>query len=101
MSLRVLSLRSNCVTRIPAELGQLSNLRVLNLVDNDLRELPVSLLKLNKLAALWLSNNQSQPLMPLQQDYNPETRQTFLTCLLLPQRDLTVTDLTVDTGMYF
>lgn len=46
----------------------------------------MSLLKLDKLSALWLSNNQSQPLVPLQQEVHNETYQAVLTCFMLPQQ---------------
>lgn len=78
-------MRDNRINEIPAEIGHISSLRVLNLVNNQLRYLPMSLLKLDKLSALWLSNNQSQPLVPLQQDMCPKSYQMVLTCFMLPQ----------------
>ncbi|XP_076292073.1 leucine rich repeat containing protein 7 lap1 isoform X2 [Lasioglossum baleicum] len=84
-SLSLLSLRSNYLTRVPPELGHLSSLRVLNLVNNCIKYLPVSMLNLNNLKALWLSDNQSQPLVPLQQEFNCEEDMMVLSCFMLPQ----------------
>ncbi|XP_043264978.1 protein lap1 [Colletes gigas] len=85
-ALSLLSLRSNNLTRIPPELGHLSSLRVLNLVNNCIKYLPVSMLNLNNLKALWLSDNQSQPLVPLQQEFNCEEDMMVLSCFMLPQK---------------
>ncbi|XP_031850170.1 leucine rich repeat containing protein 7 lap1 isoform X2 [Nomia melanderi] len=84
-SLSLLSLRSNNLTWVPPELGHLSSLRVLNLVNNCIKYLPVSMLNLNNLKALWLSDNQSQPLVPLQQEFNCEEDMMVLSCFMLPQ----------------
>ncbi|XP_043481036.1 protein lap1 [Leptopilina heterotoma] len=85
-ALSLLSLRSNNLTKIPPELGHLSSLRVFNLVNNCIKYLPVSLLNLTNLKALWLSDNQSQPLVPLQQEFNYEEDMTVLSCFMLPQK---------------
>ncbi|XP_012278672.1 leucine-rich repeat-containing protein 1 isoform X2 [Orussus abietinus] len=85
-SLSLLSLRSNNLTHIPPELGHLSSLRVLNLVNNCIKYLPVSMLNLTNLKALWLSDNQSQPLVPLQQEFNHEEDIMVLSCFMLPQK---------------
>lgn len=65
-------------------------MRVLNLVNNFLSNLPVTILNLTQLSALWISDNQSQPLMPLQKEYHKETQCYYLTCFLLPQIYTTV-----------
>ncbi|XP_076670928.1 leucine rich repeat containing protein 7 lap1 isoform X2 [Andrena cerasifolii] len=85
-ALSLLSLRSNNLTRVPPELGHLSSLTVLNLVNNCIKFLPVSMLNLNNLKALWLSDNQSQPLVPLQQEFNCEEEMMVLSCFMLPQK---------------
>ncbi|RLU21007.1 hypothetical protein DMN91_007623 [Ooceraea biroi] len=85
-ALSLLSLRSNNLARVPPELGHLSSLRVLNLVNNGIKFLPVSMLNLNNLKALWLSDNQSQPLVPLQQEFNCEEDMMVLSCFMLPQK---------------
>ncbi|XP_012230282.2 protein lap1 [Linepithema humile] len=85
-ALSLLSLRSNNLTRVPPELGHLSSLRVLNLVNNGIKFLPVSMLNLSNLKALWLSDNQSQPLVPLQQEFNCEEDMMVLSCFMLPQK---------------
>ncbi|XP_015602693.1 erbin isoform X2 [Cephus cinctus] len=85
-ALSLLSLRSNNLTNIPPELGHLGSLRVLNLVNNCIKFLPVSMLNLTNLKALWLSDNQSQPLVPLQQDFNSEEDIMVLSCFMLPQK---------------
>ncbi|XP_039312691.1 protein lap1 isoform X2 [Solenopsis invicta] len=85
-SLSLLSLRSNNLSRVPPELGHLSSLRVLNLVNNAIKFLPVSMLNLSNLKALWLSDNQSQPLVPLQQEFNCEEDMMVLSCFMLPQK---------------
>ncbi|XP_003705737.1 leucine rich repeat containing protein 7 lap1 isoform X3 [Megachile rotundata] len=85
-ALSLLSLRSNNLTRVPPELGHLSSLRVLNLVNNCIKFLPVSMLNLSNLKALWLSDNQSQPLVPLQQEFNCEEDMMVLSCFMLPQK---------------
>ncbi|KAL2715814.1 protein lap1 [Vespula squamosa] len=85
-ALSLLSLRSNNLTCIPPEMGHLSSLRVLNLVNNCIKFLPVSMLNLTNLKALWLSDNQSQPLVPLQQEFNCEEDMMVLSCFMLPQK---------------
>ncbi|XP_012169588.2 protein lap1 isoform X1 [Bombus terrestris] len=85
-ALSLLSLRSNNLTRVPPELGHLSSLKVLNLVNNCIKFLPVSMLNLSNLKALWLSDNQSQPLVPLQQEFNCEEDMMVLSCFMLPQK---------------
>ncbi|XP_051164140.1 protein lap1-like isoform X2 [Leptopilina boulardi] len=99
-ALSLLSLRSNNLTKIPPELGHLSSLRVFNLVNNCIKYLPVSLLNLTNLKALWLSDNQSQPLVPLQQEFNYEEDMMVLSCFMLPQKprqDLEQMDQTLGT----
>ncbi|KAK0179973.1 hypothetical protein PV327_005665 [Microctonus hyperodae] len=85
-ALSLLSLRSNNITGVPPELGHLSSLRVLNLVNNCIQFLPVSMLNLTNLKALWLSDNQSQPLVPLQQEFNHDEDMMVLSCFMLPQK---------------
>ncbi|XP_032678295.1 protein lap1 [Odontomachus brunneus] len=85
-ALSLLSLRSNNLSRVPPELGHLSSLRVFNLVNNCIKFLPVSMLNLSNLKALWLSDNQSQPLVPLQQEFNCEEDMMVLSCFMLPQK---------------
>lgn len=84
-SLTILSVRGNKLTKIPVDIGRLTHLRVLNVVNNFLSNLPVTILNLSQLKALWISDNQSQPLMPLQNEFNKETQSYYLTCFLLPQ----------------
>lgn len=84
-SLTILSVRGNKLTKIPVDIGRLTQLRVLNVVNNFLSNLPVTILNLSQLSALWISDNQSQPLMPLQNEFNKETQSYYLTCFLLPQ----------------
>lgn len=84
-SLTILSVRGNKLSKIPVDIGRLTKLRVLNLVNNFLTTLPVTILNLTNLSALWMSDNQSQPLMPLQKEFHKETQSYSLTCFLLPQ----------------
>ncbi|KAJ9582871.1 hypothetical protein L9F63_022783, partial [Diploptera punctata] len=84
-SLTILSVRSNKLQEVPAELGHLPKIRVMNLSDNQLRNLPVSILNLTYLTALWLSNNQSTPLTTLQQEVDKVTGQTVCVNFMLPQ----------------
>ncbi|XP_055922327.1 protein lap1 [Eupeodes corollae] len=83
-NLVVLSVRMNKIVELPQNIGHLENLQVLNLVDNYIDHLPVSVLSLTKLTALWISDNQSQPLVPLQ--YLNSNTKSHLTCFMLPQR---------------
>lgn len=83
-SLVVLSVRENKIVELPQNIGHLENLEVLNLVDNYIEHLPVSVWSLTKLTALWLSDNQSQPLVPLQ--YLNDNTKSHLTCFMLPQQ---------------
>lgn len=83
-SLVVLSVRMNKIVELPQNIGHLENLQVLNLVDNYISHLPVSVLSLTKLTALWISDNQSQPLVPLQ--YLNANTKSHLTCFMLPQQ---------------
>lgn len=78
-------MRGNKLTKIPVDIGRLTQLRVLNIVNNFLSNLPVTILNLTQLSALWISDNQSQPLMPLQKDFHKESQSYYLTCYLLPQ----------------
>lgn len=84
-SLTILSVRGNKLTKIPVDIGRLTQLRVLNIVNNFLSNLPVTILNLTQLSALWISDNQSQPLMPLQKEFHKESQCYYLTCYLLPQ----------------
>lgn len=84
-SLTILSVRGNKLSKIPVDIGRLTKLRVLNLVNNFLNTLPVTILNLSNLSALWMSDNQSQPLMPLQKEFHKESQSFYLTCFLLPQ----------------
>lgn len=78
-------MRGNKLTKIPVDIGRLTQLRVLNIVNNFLSNLPVTILNLTQLSALWISDNQSQPLMPLQKEFHKESQCYYLTCYLLPQ----------------
>jgi Leucine-rich repeat (LRR) protein len=84
INLSVLSVRGNKLTKIPADIGHMANLKVLNIVNNFIHQLPVSILNLQKLGALWISDNQSEPLIPLQKEYQPDGN-IGLTCFMLPQ----------------
>lgn len=84
-NLTILSVRGNKLTKIPVDIGRLTQLRVLNIVNNFLSNLPVTILNLSQLSALWISDNQSQPLMPLQKEFHKESQCYYLTCYLLPQ----------------
>lgn len=84
-SLTIVSVRGNKLQKIPVDIGRLTQLRVLNIVNNFLSNLPVTILNLTQLSALWISDNQSQPLMPLQKEFHKETQSYYLTCYLLPQ----------------
>lgn len=52
---------------------------------NRLEYLPITVANLD-LKALWLSENQAQPLLKFQTDYDERTGQKVLTCFLLPQQ---------------
>ncbi|KAG4076771.1 hypothetical protein HA402_009117 [Bradysia odoriphaga] len=84
INLTILSVRGNKLTSIPQDIGHLLNLKVINVVNNFLTYLPVSLLNLTQLSALWISDNQGQPLMPLQKEFGAG-QIVHLTCYLLPQ----------------
>lgn len=84
-NLTILSVRGNKLTKIPPDLGRLTQLVVLNFVNNFLKNLPVTILNLRRLSALWISDNQSQPLMPLQKEFDESSQSYHLTCYLLPQ----------------
>ncbi|KAL8563271.1 hypothetical protein ACOMHN_058769 [Nucella lapillus] len=83
--LGVLSMRDNRLLRLPQELGVLSRLQVLDVSGNRLEYLPITVANLD-LKALWLSENQAQPLLKFQTDYDDRTGQKVLTCFLLPQQ---------------
>lgn len=86
IALTILSVRGNKLVDIPPDIGHLTNLRVINIVNNFISHLPVSVLNLQQLSALWISDNQSQPLMPLQKEYSgTEPGRVHLTCFMLPQ----------------
>ncbi|XP_025089004.1 protein scribble homolog isoform X6 [Pomacea canaliculata] len=85
VKLGVLSLRDNRLLRLPQELGSLSRLQVLDVSGNRLEYLPITVANLD-LKALWLSENQAQPLLKFQTDYDERTGQKVLTCFLLPQQ---------------
>ena len=84
--LGVLSLRKNHLTHLPVEIGQLRELNVLDVSGNKLQYLPYTITALN-LKALWLAENQSQPLLKFQNDFDKQTGLKVLTCFLLPQQD--------------
>ncbi|XP_054157070.1 protein lap4-like [Oppia nitens] len=84
--LGVLSMRDNTIGSLPVEMGQLRELRVLDVSGNRLNHLPYTITALN-LKALWLAENQSQPLLKFQTDYDEESRMKVLTCFLLPQQE--------------
>ncbi|XP_015792687.1 protein scribble homolog [Tetranychus urticae] len=86
--LSVLSLRLNRITHLPVEIGQLRELRVLDVSGNRLQYLPYSVTALN-LKALWLAENQSQPLLKFQSDFDELSGMKVLTCYLLPQAQTT------------
>ncbi|XP_036334982.1 protein lap1 isoform X2 [Rhagoletis pomonella] len=81
--LRILSISRNKISELPKSIGRLSELKVLNIVNNHIATLPLSVLNLINLSSLWISDNQSQPLVPLQYlDINTRSK---LTCFMLPQ----------------
>lgn len=71
-SLGVLSLRDNKLKRLPNELGDCTELHVLDVSGNQLQNLPYTLVNL-QLKAVWLSENQAQPLLTFQTDYDENT----------------------------
>ncbi|KAL5013626.1 hypothetical protein ScPMuIL_007896, partial [Solemya velum] len=83
--LGVLSMRDNRLLRLPQELGNLKDLHVLDVSGNRLEYLPMTIANLN-LKALWLSENQAQPMLKYQTDFDDRTGQKVLTCFLLPQQ---------------
>ncbi|KAK3780634.1 hypothetical protein RRG08_044858 [Elysia crispata] len=83
--LGVLSMRDNKLLRLPQELGNLNKLQVLDVSGNRLEYLPMTIANLN-LKALWLSENQAQPMLKFQTDFDERTGQRVLTCFLLPQQ---------------
>lgn len=83
--LGVLSLRDNRLLRLPQELGNLKELHVMDVSGNRLEYLPFTVANLN-LSALWLSENQAQPMVKFQTDFDERTGQKVLTCFLLPQQ---------------
>ncbi|KAK6167500.1 hypothetical protein SNE40_021512 [Patella caerulea] len=83
--LGVLSMRDNRLLRLPQELGNLQKLHVLDVSGNRLEYLPITIANLN-LKALWLSENQAQPMLKYQTDFDERTGQKVLTCFLLPQQ---------------
>ncbi|RWS06674.1 protein lap4-like isoform X2 [Dinothrombium tinctorium] len=85
--LGVLSLRENLITQLPVEMGQLRELHVLDVSGNRLSYLPYTITALN-LKALWLAENQSQPMLKFQTDYDEQTGMKILTCFLLPQQEI-------------
>ncbi|GAB1600140.1 protein scribble homolog [Argonauta hians] len=83
--LGVLSLRDNRLLRLPQELGNLKELHVMDVSGNRLEYLPFTVANLN-LSALWLSENQAQPMVKFQTEFDERTGQKVLTCFLLPQQ---------------
>ncbi|XP_061912831.1 erbin isoform X2 [Entelurus aequoreus] len=85
----VLFLHSNKLESLPEEMGDMQKLKVINLSNNKLRNIPYSFTKLSQMTAMWLSENQSKPLIPLQKEEDPETKQTVLTNYMFPQQTRT------------
>ncbi|XP_064651888.1 protein scribble homolog isoform X5 [Lineus longissimus] len=83
--LGVLSLRDNKVVHLPVSIGELKDLHVLDVSGNRLEYLPITISGCN-LKAIWLSENQAQPMLKFQTDYDEKTEQKVLTCFLLPQQ---------------
>jgi len=81
--LSVLSVANNQLSALPQNIGNLGKMKVLNVVNNYINALPSSMLNLVNLTSMWLSDNQSQPLVPLQ--YLDASTKTQLTCFMLPQ----------------
>ncbi|XP_075228246.1 uncharacterized protein LOC142328405 isoform X3 [Lycorma delicatula] len=82
--LGVLSLRDNKLQFLPSEVGNCQELHVLDVSGNRLQYLPMSLANLS-LKAVWLSENQAQPMLKFQTDFDEATGEEVLTCFLLPQ----------------
>ncbi|KAG8179500.1 hypothetical protein JTE90_005252 [Oedothorax gibbosus] len=87
--LTVLSLRDNCLYYLPEDIGILKELQVLDLCGNRIQYLPASIMFLN-LKALWLSENQHQPLLKFQRDFDKKAQREIITCYMLPQQEYTV-----------
>ncbi|KAI0216998.1 Scribble [Lamellibrachia satsuma] len=83
--LGVLSLRDNRIMFLPMEVGNLKELHVMDVSGNRLLYLPITITLCN-LKALWLSENQAQPMLKFQTDFDDATGQKVLTCFLLPQQ---------------
>ena len=73
-------------SRLPDEVGHMSQLAVLTLAGNYIPHLPVSFVKLKSITAIWLANNQTKPLVQLNTDIDPHTGLKVLTNFLLPQQ---------------
>ncbi|XP_054721710.1 protein lap4-like [Uloborus diversus] len=87
--LTVLSLRDNCLYYLPEDIGIMKNLQVLDLCGNRIQYLPISIMFLN-LKALWLSENQHQPLLNFQRDFDWKAKREIITCYMLPQQECTI-----------
>jgi len=87
VQLSVLSARDNQISKIPKEIGNCRSLTVLALSGNKLESLPLSVSSL-PLKALWLSQNQSQSVLKLQVEDDPNSNEKVLTCFLFPQEAL-------------
>jgi hypothetical protein len=53
-----------------------------------LKYLPYTIGKLKELQALWIAENQTKPLIPLQQEKDKSTGKKSLTCYLFPQEHI-------------
>ncbi|GFS87032.1 protein lap4 [Nephila pilipes] len=87
-NLTLLSLRDNCLYYLPEDIGILKSLQVLDLCGNRIQYLPTSIMFLN-LKALWLSENQHQPLLKFQRDFDWKAQREIITCYMLPQQEYT------------
>ncbi|XP_074597622.1 scribble planar cell polarity protein [Brevipalpus obovatus] len=96
--LRVLFLRDNHLSHLPAEIGQLRELKVMDVSNNHLKHLPYTITALN-LKALWLAENQSQPLLKFQNDFDEQTGTKVLTCYLLPQPEFNLETSPMSPGL--
>ncbi|GFY55216.1 protein scribble homolog [Trichonephila inaurata madagascariensis] len=94
-NLTLLSLRDNCLYYLPEDIGILKSLQVLDLCGNRIQYLPTSIMFLN-LKALWLSENQHQPLLKFQRDFDRKAQREIITCYMLPQQEYT-TDYSVQS----